>query len=292
MKLSFLILGLFLLCLILPAQETTHAILESSITTADEGGLAEILKKCAEYCERLTNSALFFVCKETIKEEIYQGHFARTPSITLQGNIIIRGSGGRNIERNAYVYDYQLIKKGEKIEESRILLEENGKKKYEKNAPLKTKIFYSKRSVFGPVGLLSKEWQDKYDYKIIKEKTTLEGRKAFIIEAKPKTETEGNPNYGKVWVDKEDFSILKIEIEQESLAGFERLEQEIKKRKIKPLFTITHDYFIEKKGIRFPNKTVFEEKYIGWRGRRSKASETIITYDNYRFFMVEVKVEY
>ena len=253
--------------------------------------LKVILKKCAEYCERLTNSALFFVCKETIKEEIYQGHFARSPSITVSGNIRIRGSGGRNIERNAYVYDYQLIKKGEKVEESRILLEENGKKKYEKNALLKTKRFYSKRSVFGPVGLLSKKWQDKYDYKIIKEKT-IEGRKAFVIEAKPKMEIEGKPNYGKIWIDKEDFSILKIEIEQESLAGFERLEQQIKKRKIKPLFTITHNYFIEKEGIRFPSKTVFEEKYIGRRRRRIKASKTNITYDNYRFFVVDVKVIY
>ena len=256
-----------------------------------------ILEKSADYCERLANSALHFICEETIKEEIYQGSqgfMGRSPTIILPGNIRMRGSGGgRNIERNAYVYDYQLIKKGEKIEETRILLKENGKKKYEKNAPLKTKRFYSKRSVFGPVGLLGKKWQDKFNYKIIKEKT-IKRRKTFVIEIKPKVEGEGKLNYGKVWVDKKDFSVLQIEIEQQSLAGFEILEQEIKKKNITPFFTTTHLYFIEKNGIRFPSKTVFEEKYKykGGRRRRFKASETIITYDKYRFFIVDVNVKY
>ena len=262
--------------------------------SADQAELETILKKCADYCEKLANSALFFVCQEEIKEEInqgVQGNLASSPTIGVSGNIMIRGSGGeRNIERNVYVYDYQLIKKGEKIEETRILLKENGKKKDEKNAQLKTKRFYSKRSVFGPVGLLSKEWQDKYDYKIVKEET-IKGRKAYVIEINPKTEIEGKPNHGKAWVDKEDFTVLKIEIKQESLAGFERLEQEIKDKKIRPLFTTTHFYFIEKKGIRFPSKTVFEERYVGLRIRQYRASETIITYDKYRFFTVEWEIK-
>ena len=48
-----------------------------------------------------------------------------------------------------------MIKKGKDIKESRILIEENGEERYEKNAPLKTKRFYSLKSVFGPVGFLS-----------------------------------------------------------------------------------------------------------------------------------------
>ena len=270
--------------------------LKSKNNSKKQDDLEIILEKSADYCERLANSALHFICEETIKEEIQGsgGFIARSPTITLPGNIrMVTGGRGRKIERNAYVYDYQLIKKGENIEETRILLKENGKKKYEKNAPLKTKRFYSKRSVFGPVGLLGKKWQDKYNYKILKEKT-IKKRKTFVIEIKPKMEIEGKLNYGKVWIDKKDFSVLQIEIEQKSLAGFEILEQELKKKKIEPFFTTTHFYFIEKNGIRFPSKTVFEEKYKykGRRRRSSKASKTIITYDKYRFFIVDVNVKY
>jgi len=270
--------------------------LSSKNNSNKQDDLEIILKKSADYCERLANSALHFICEETIKEEIQGsgGFIARSPIITLPGNIrMVTSRGGRNIERNAYVYDYQLIKKGEKIEETRILLKENGKKKYEKNAPLKTKRFYSKRAVFGPVGLLGKKWQDKYNYKIIKEKT-IKRRKTYVIEIKPKMEGEGNLNYGKVWIDKKDFSVLQIEIEQRSLAGFEILEQELKEKNIEPFLTTTHYYFIEKNGIRFPSRTVFEEKYKfkGRRRRKLKASETIITYDKYRFFIVDVNIKY
>jgi TonB family protein len=272
--------------------------LKSKNNSKKQDDLEIILQKSADYCERLANSALHFICEETIKEEIQgsRGFIVRSPTVTLPGNIrMVTSRGGRNIERNAYVYDYQLIKKGEKIEETRTLIKENGKKKYEKNAPLKTKRFYSKRSVFGPVGFLGKKWQDKYNYKIIKEKT-IKRRKTYVIEIKPKMEGEGKLNYGKVWIDKKDFSVLQIEIEQKSLAGFEILEQELKKKNITPFFTTTHYYFIEKNGIRFPSKTVFEEKYEykgRWRRiRKAKASETIITYDKYRFFIVDVNIKY
>jgi len=264
----------------------------SNSETADQEELELILKKSAEYCERLSNSALHFVCKETIEEELRYGRVGGMRSVTTSSGTIAMGGGGQKIEINKYVYDYQLIKKGEKIEESRILLKENGKKKNEKNAPLKTKRFYSKRSVYGPVGLLSKEQQGKYDYIIIKEQT-IKKRKTYVIEVIPKKNIQGNPNFGKVWVDKEDFSVLRIEIEQESLAGFEKIEKESKEQQISPIITTTHDYFIEKNGIRFPSKTVCEELYIArMRRMRTRLSETIITYDNYRFFTVETKIKY
>ena len=261
--------------------------------TVNKEELELILKRCAEYCERLSNSALHFVCIETIEEDLYHGLSGRPTVSTSGGAISVRG-GAQQIEFNKYVYDYQLIKKSEKIEESRTLLKENGKKKHEENAPLKTKRFYSKRSVYGPVGFLGKEQQNKFAYKIIEEQT-IKKRKTYVIEVIPKINIEGNPNFGKVWVDKEDFSVLKIEIKQESLAGFEKLQQESKEQKMSPHITTTHDYFIEKNGIRFPSKTVCTELVVagaGLRRKSSRISETIITYDSYRFFLVDVKIKY
>ncbi|GAH58598.1 unnamed protein product, partial [marine sediment metagenome] len=122
------------------------------------------------------------------------------------------------------------------------------------------------------------------------------GRKAYVIEAIPKKKREDKPNYGKLWIDKEDFSILKIEIEQESLAGFESISERLKEREIKPLISTIHYYGIEKEGLRFPSKTVFKEDYRYPRryrvlGRAVK-SWIKIEYDEYRFFTIDVKVKY
>lgn len=242
--------------------------------------LETILKKCAEYCNKIENSALYFVCSERIKEEI-----VINPEFEL-GTIKVFAEK----ERNEYVYDYQLIKKGNDIKESRTLVEENGEKKKEKDAPLKTKRFFSLRSVFGPVGLLRKEFQESYDYKLSKE-DKIEERKAYVIEAIPKKSLEEKPNYGKLWVDKEDFSVLKIEIAQDSLVDYESYVEELKKKGVRPVFTTVHYYRIEKKGIRFPSKTVFMEVY-SYMGKRSQLSRTVVEYTDYKFFTVEYEVKY
>jgi hypothetical protein len=256
----------------------------------EEEKLNTILKNCADYCTRLKNSALFFVCREKINEELFQRtrvyikskHSSSRPPAYYR----LRGK-----TKNEYIYDYQLIKKGSKIEESRILLEENGVKKNEKNAPMKTQRFYSYKSVFGPVGLLSKEFQDLFDYNFVKE-AKLKGLKVYIIEANPKKNIEEQPNYGKIWVDQKDFSVVKIEMLQESLHGFEAFAGTLDDAEVKPDFKTVHFYEIEKNGIRFPSRTEFEESYKGKRTPKFKISEVSIKYDQYRFFIVETTVKY
>lgn len=256
---------------------------------SSKGSLSQILKGCSDYCERLAQSALYFVCNEKIEETFYDYTYY-TPSFRRTKYRVLSDTP-QKIEKNNYIYDYQLIKKGNKIEESRILLEENGEQKYKENAPLKTRRFYSKRSVFGPVGLLSEDSQKLYKYEILKE-DTIEGRKVIVIEAKPQTNIIGRPNYGKIWIDKQNSSILRIETEEESLVGYDRLKEEAEKHGISPVLKATHYYGYEKKGLRFPSKTIFEESYSGLKlkGKRKK-STTVITYDHYRFFTVEVGIK-
>jgi hypothetical protein len=242
--------------------------------------LETILKKCAEYCNKIENAALDFVCLERIREEI-----GINPEFDL-GTV----NSFAETKRNEYIYDYQLIKKGNDIKESRTLVKENGKKKNEKDAPLKTKRFFSLRPVFGPVGLLRKEFQGSYDYKLLKE-DKIEGRKTYVIEANPKKRMEENPNYGKLWVDKENFTVLKIEIAQDSLVGYESHLEELKKKGVQPVFTTVHYYGIEKKRIRFPSKTDFLEVY-SYMGKRSQLSRTVVEYTDYKFFAVDYEVKY
>ena len=274
-----------------------HNIVNTSVNdkkSENEFMLKEILKNCARYCEKLEKTALYFVCEEKIREEI----------ILKQEVRMGRGYLPAEKEINSYIYDYQLIRKGKEFRESRILIKENGEKKNIKNAPLKTKRFFSLKSVYGPVGFLSQDSQEEYNYKLLKE-DMVNGRKAYVIEVLPKTSEVKNPNFGKLWVDQKEFFILKIEITQESLVGFEEAKKELKEQmeesgrgalyKYHPELTVIHDYGVEKNGIRFPSKTAFEEAYKIYsirhkQWRTYKRSKVVIEFENYKFFTVETDV--
>lgn len=259
--------------------------------STDQAELETILKKCADYCEKLSNSALFFVCRETIKEEIHFSTPVAVRTVTSSGSYEVRSGGGQNVEKNTYVYDYQLIRKENRIKESRILLKENGKKKNEKNAPLKTKIFEHKNVIMGPIGLLSEYWQQYHDYNIVKEEK-FKGEKVIVIEAVPKYGLKLNQLFGKIWVRKSDFSILKIEWNQQAIENYEKIEEIAKKLGAEPLITLVSEYAFEKKGIRFPSRYSIKEVYIVRGRRRFLRSEKTVTYEDYKFFTVETEVIY
>ena len=183
-----------------------------------------------------------------------------------------------------------MIKKDGGVEERRTLLEEDGEKKLAKDAPLKTKLFYSLKSVYGPVGFLSKESQSLYSFELQGEDKFL-GREAHVLKSRPKGTVKIDRNYGTIWVDKENSSVLKIEMDQESLEGYESLKARAEKRKTRPVLAAIHEYGIEKNGIRFPSRTVFEESYVGPWIPKYLNSQVIIEYKNYRFFTVEVKID-
>ena len=254
-----------------------------SSAKASDLRLAEILDKAADYCDKLKRASLDFVCREQIKEWVLAGK---------------TWSGEKSLTRFELLYEYQLVKSKDDVTERRTLLEENGVKRDEKNAPLKTQRFYSAKVVFGPTGFLSREWRDVYGYALLKEEK-VDGRKAYVIEARPKTKIEGKPNFGKIWVDQADFSVLRIDIEQESLAGFETVTEQARKDGYKPLFTISHKYGVEKNGLRFPSQTVFNEVYTkrfqtdlsSWQPRVNMSNTTIL-YTDYKFFTVDTDVKY
>ena len=247
---------------------------QAQTSSQDEARLAEILEKSAVYCDRLKNSALHFVCREKIEEVFSRG---MADAVTRPG-VSLMGRSRWGSQKNNFVYDYQLIKRGDEISENRTLLEENGKKKEEKQASLKTKKFFSHKPIFGPVGLLAWEWHATYDYEFVKE-DMLDGVKAAVIEVRPKVLIEGKPNYGKIWVALKDGSVLRIDIEQESLVGFEEIQAQAEKNRLKPLITTSHFFGFEKNGLRFPSRTIFEESYVGPSTPIIRVSRTVFSYE-------------
>ena len=238
------------------------------LKTDNQGELKIILKKCAEYCEKLSNSILDFICNEKIEEEI-------------------------NPQRSvyAYTYDYQVIRKDNVISNRRILLKENGKKKNEVDAQLKTRRYKHHNIIFGPIALLAEIWQPYYDYKIIQRKK-FKGDMVIVVEATPNDKmTTSNP-YGKVWVREGDFSIVKIEWDQKSLPNLDVFEKDAKIFRAKPEIIFNVEYGFEKNGIRFPNKYSVVETYYREGIKNFIRSRLFVTYKKYKFFTVESAVKY
>ena len=258
--------------------------------------LERILDRCAEYCDRLSSSVLDFVCLEEIEEKInstrsgvsYRRYVSR-PDGSLRS---YSGMNPVRTEKNTFVYDYQLIRKSGDVREIRTLIEENGEETHEENAPLKTKAFWYRHVVLGPTGLLCRAAQEWHDYELLKD-GKISGDRTYVIKAVPKAGAEAEHLYGKIWVRKRDFAILKIEWEQESLGNFQAAQQIAQEMGARPEIRLVSEYAFDKNGIRFPSRYSVVELYIHKRtGRRFLRSETNVEYRDYKFFTVDTDVKY
>jgi YHS domain-containing protein len=256
-----------------------------------------LMAKVTDYCAKLENAALYFVCSEKIVEKLEPGWqlaqvwakaldpFEKDP---LGGVMFGSGISG---EKNSYAYDYQVIRKEGQISEKRILLEENGKTVPDDGNYPKTYRFYVNKAIYGPIGLLDRAEQSFYDYGQLKDEN-VDGRKAYVIDIRPKKPSSIKPIYGKAWIDQNDGSILKMSIEAESLAGYERISADYESLGVKPLISIEIVYGFEKNGLRFPSQIILKEAYRDPRKGKIKISEMTVDYSRYKFFTVGTEVKY
>ena len=286
--------------------ESSEAPTDSRASAQEE--LRKILDRCAEYCRKLAGAAFDFICEETIEEIQYN---IRTEAIAEQKMFWYKIAGKTKIgtyfaitwgnqqlwdpwgtEKNQYVCDYQLIRKGDLIKEQRIVLEENGRRITDQKKFLEEKRFSMLRPLFAAVRLLSKDRQPLFNYRILEEER-IQGKEAYVIEAVPKFKDVGEVEYAKIWVDKTSFQIIKTEIEGIPIEGYEKILKEATQLNIKPEFKITHHYQIEKKGILFPSGSRIRTAYPPLRPMRGKRLRLKIdmTYDKFKFFTVETEHE-
>ena len=256
----------------------------------ERGGLDEILTKTGKYCERLKKVAFDFVCHESIEEKTYF-YEAKRSRVRIEDSgerLLVRELKFKRAKTATYLYDYQMVKRGKEGFEKRILLRENKRKRNQENAQLKLQRFSAKYLIYGPVGFLSEYWQDHFDYDIIGEET-FEGRKAICMDIAPKSRREENYTFGKVWIDEEDHSILKIEWDQRSIKDF-KISVKSRAGDLKRMVKWGAIYGIEKNGIRFPSRQYIEEVLLSPSGKKHTKYEVDILYDNYKFFIVETQV--
>ncbi len=256
--------------------------------TKGQDTLDAILKKTGDYCEKVKGMALFYVCREKVENE---RHLFKKKNLLKFSMSVLEKIKPRRIREKKYLYDYQLVKKGKELKEKRILLEEDGEEKYEEDIEFRPVKYSGKYMVYGPVGFLSKQWQQHFDYKIVGE-DVIDDKKTIIIESTPKKEREENYNFGRVWVDEKDFSVLKIEYDPKSIKDY---EDELLQLPIgdlsKKVIWSTH-FGVEKNGVRFPSRQLIQEFYVNSEGESLLIEKITFRYADYKFFIVETDVKY
>lgn len=260
---------------------------------SDQAPLEFILKKCAEYCERVKSIALLYVCQEEIKEKMNFYRIANTLRTTPYGDTeIVLGESLklRRTRRHSYLYDYQLINKEEELQEQRTLLKKDNRKKNLENAELEVR-FNVKYLVYGPVGFLSRYWQNFFSYKIIGQES-LGKFQATIIRATPKPNNKENWNFAKIWINEKDSSILQIEWESGSIYDFDGKNIASISGDFRTVTMLRVTYGIEKNRVRFPSIQLIQEFLVSESGKRYLRHEITTVFNDYKFFIVETEIKY
>jgi len=254
--------------------------------------LSAILNRSIRYCRRLENVALDFVCLEEISEKIDLSRDKEDEIyVPLNRGIRTQIKIAKRKQENTYLYDFQFTRKGELKRENRNLLEKNGNPVKEKDAALETSVVQVRNVLFGPLGLLSENWQGYHNYQLVAEED-IQGEKAAVIDVTPKKTLTGTHGYGRAWVRENDGAVLKIEWKPESVAGYEELVGRARKYGSELAVSLITEYGFEKNGIRFPSRDYSEEAYIKPDGKKFVRSRTSVVYKDYKFFIVETDVKY
>ncbi len=218
--------------------------------------LAAVLDLAAGYCRRLKEGAFRFFCFEKIEEKFLE----RNP---LKQQV-------ETIERR-WEYDYQITGAGGEINEQRRLIREGTRKMDKENASLATR-FSSHYSVFLPVTLLATENRKRYTYRLL-EREKVKSQRCAVVEVLPRGPGSGAIAQGKVWIDEQDGSVLKIEMSPRGVAGVEALEKAAKNLLARLLLEVTHFYLVKQNDLRFPSMTTFREAYVFEKTVSSQKSE-------------------
>jgi hypothetical protein len=257
---------------------------------AGDPRLSALLAKGAAYAEKLKKAAFHFFCREEVQQEIFG---------------IDETSVLDTIAKSYWIYDYQIVGQDGKISENRLLLEKNRKKMRREKAQLET-VFRSFYSFYMPVTFLAREKQDLYHYRLLGRERVFR-RPAWRVAVVRRDPSRPIP-WGEVWVSEEDGAVLRIQVDQTSIVGFDKLAEKLEKHGYEPTVTTIHEFGLEKNRIRFPSKTVFIERYKSerdekkdWSGRSKgkteairysfERSRTYFEYSDHHFFSVMTSVE-
>ena len=264
--------------------------------------LKRVKDGAADYCMKLSEAVFHYICKETVNEvlEVIRTHKAVREAAYDRNTGTYRPGfraqdDRRAVERkvtNKYVNDYQLISNKGQVSEQRKLIKGTVKKIAGKDDLLKLDSFITRKISLTSISLLGSESRERFYYRFVKYEK-LKGVKTAVIECFPKDTSGIKTNYGKIWVDLADFSIMRLSINPVSIGGYANLLKLARYYKAKLILNCEIDFFKKRNGIRFPTKVLIRETYSGGRELRAivrksvwERSKTTYTFDGYQFFDV------
>jgi VWFA-related protein len=278
-----------------PVPEPTRGALpEVEVISPEEAGAPapaqSLLQSAAAYCRRLQSAALHFVCREEVRERLSRSLLSQA-GILKDTSPFDRGlvAVDEKVRFQDWTYDYQLIRREGRAEETRVLLEKNGRAKREENARLATSRFEHSNVILGPVGLLGEEAQRIHAYRVVKE-LDVDGEPVAVLDARPVGEGPTSL-FGKAWVRIRDGAVLKIEWAPASMGNYTEIARFAKKIGAIPKITFSSEYAFEKNGLRFPSAYGVTEDYQG-SGKIFHLSKTNVAYKDYKFFQVKTEVRF
>ena len=280
--------------------------IEPTINPSEQNGIIDrILNLGAAYSQKLAMAAYDFVCEETIKEIVYPTWVDRLPvpgesiervqdmgiqNISGSPVHVIKGSsrGAAHapvyLTKKEYKSDFQFIRKNGELSARRLPSpEQSGYPNRPEDA------HYSAIQPFSLIGKLLSPAHQHLFYYVLRDEDTIKGRKAWVIEALPKSGFEYGIESARIWLEKETGKVMRAETKGAFLDGFEAIINEATRYALQPEFLTTYSFQVEKSNLIFPDQIHVQIYYPAMRAmtKKSRKIDLRITYEKYKFFKVE-----
>jgi protein TonB len=260
--------------------------------TSDE--LRAILDRSWEYCRKMDEIAHFYLCRERISETIrsivnvgpsMMGSFGDEFKSIFKVRSFIPDLSNPN--RNRYVNDYQVTSKNNLVTELRTPIKPALE---ERDSQFGEKIISFPMPVSIPSRLLAPGFRQEYIFLLKDEKRTF-GKACYILEINSRKRRGIQIKKATIWIEKEDFRVIKAEVMLDASAIDERIRAECREFYLVPHMTVTYEYRVEEKGLLFPSRSevVLDYSQLGRTNTRDTKMKVDIQYDKYRFFTVETE---
>jgi hypothetical protein len=273
---------------------------EVAAPQSDPFQLALVLKGAREYCRRLESAALDFVCVEDVSEKVDLSHDkSGTQTFTVPRNleinpvssrpgdmILLHGRPSAASVENNYLFDYQFVREAGKLKEKKTMLLKNGKKPKRRDSLPETLALKYKDILLAPVELLDEKYHEFMTFKLIPE-DSAEQENCWVLEATPRKGTLIPRLGGRIRLNRDDMSVVRIDWDPTSFGHFEAILSRARQYDAKPDVVSYTVYGFEKNGIRFPSLDLTEESYIFDGDATFVRARTRVEYRDYKFFVVE-----
>ncbi|MGB2907244.1 MAG: hypothetical protein WBB73_09080, partial [Candidatus Aminicenantaceae bacterium] len=152
----------------------------------------------------------------------------------------------------------------------------------QKNAQLDMKYFKFDSFIFEPIHFLLLENHSFFEYQILAEQK-LNNKEVVVIHVKSNSLLDSEEISGKLWIETDEFSVMRMEFEMRSFNVMEGISKSGDIFQVDSRRYITVEYFSQFENIRFPSLCYVKEALIAPSAKVSfPRAEMYVYYRNYR----------